>query len=124
MREPKVTEVAMIQHGTIEMAGASPDGLVGDDGLVEIKCPNTATHIETLLNQAVPAKYITQMQFQMACTGRKWCDFVSFDPRMPEKTRLFIKRVERDNGFIAEMEKEIIKFLSELGRKVEQLEQL
>jgi len=119
-----VEEEGFVPHPVITMAGASPDGLIGDDGLVEIKCPNTATHIETLLNQAVPAKYITQMQFQMACTGRKWCDFVSFDPRMPEKTRLFIKRVERDNGFIAEMEKEIIKFLSELGRKVEQLEQL
>lgn len=119
-----VEEEGFVPHPVITMAGASPDGLIEDDGLVEIKCPNTATHIETLLNQAVPAKYITQMQFQMACTGRKWCDFVSFDPRMPEKTRLFIKRVERDNGFIAEMEKEIIKFLSELGRKVEQLEQL
>ena len=109
-----VEEEGFVPHPVITMAGASPDGLIGDDGLVEIKCPNTATHIETLLNQAVPAKYIIQMQFQI----------VSFDPRMPEKTRLFIKRVERDNGFIAEMEKEIIKFLSELGRKVEQLEQL
>lgn len=119
-----VEEEGFVPHPFITMAGASPDGLIGEDGLVEIKCPNTATHIDTLLTQTVPAKYITQMQFQMACTGRKWCDFVSFDPRMPEKTRMFVKRVERDNGFIAEMEQEIIKFLSELGRKVEQLEQL
>lgn len=119
-----VEEEGFVPHPVITMAGASPDGLIGEDGLVEIKCPNTATHIDTLLTQTVPAKYITQMQFQMACTGRQWCDFVSYDPRMPEKTRMFVKRVERDNGFIAEMEKEIIKFLSELGRKVEQLEQL
>ena len=81
-----VDEVAMISHPTIENAGASPDGLVGDDGLVEIKCPNTATHIDTLLTQTVPGKYITLMQWQMATTGRKWCDFVSFEDR--KSTRL------------------------------------
>ena len=87
-----VDEVAMISHPTIKRAGASPDGLVGEDGLVEIKCPNTATHIDTLLTQTVPGKYITQMQWQMACTGRKWCDFVSFDNRLPEELQIFIKR--------------------------------
>jgi predicted phage-related endonuclease len=105
------------------MAGASPDGLVDDDGLVEIKCPITATHIETLLGQTVPAKYITQMQWQMACTGRKWCDFVSFDPRMPEEMQIFIKRVERDDETILSLEREIMMFLSELDEKVSKLKE-
>lgn len=119
-----VDETGLVDHPTIAMAGASPDGLVGEDGLVEIKCPNTATHIDTLLTQTVPGKYITQMQFQMACTGRQWCDFVSFDPRMPTKAQLFIKRVQRDEAFIKEMEQEITKFLAEVTAKVEQLNKL
>jgi len=119
-----VTEVAMIQHGTIEMAGASPDGLVGDDGLVEIKCPNTSTHIATLMADKAPSQYIPQMQWQMACTGRAWCDFVSFDPRMPEDMQLFIKRVPRDNALIAEYEAEVIKFLAEVQETVDKLIQI
>ena len=119
-----VDETGLVDHPTIPMAGASPDGLVGEDGLVEIKCPNTATHIDTLLTQTVPAKYITQMQFQMACTGRQWCDFVSFDPRMPQKAQIFIKRVLRDDSFIREIESEIKKFLAEVSAKVDQLNKL
>jgi putative phage-type endonuclease len=119
-----VDETGLVDHPTIEMAGASPDGLVGEDGLVEIKCPNTATHIDTLLTQTVPGKYITQMQFQMACTGRQWCDFVSFDPRMPQKAQIFIKRVPRDDAFIKEIESEIKKFLAEVTAKVDQLNKL
>jgi hypothetical protein len=106
------------------MTGASPDGLVGPDGLVEIKCPNTATHIDTLLGQSVPGKYITQMQWQMACTNRAWCDFVSFDPRMPEAMRLFVSRVERDDDAIAELEKHVQDFLVEVDRKVSELTRL
>lgn len=119
-----VTEVAMIQHGTIEMAGASPDGLVGEDGLVEIKCPDTSTHIATLMADKAPSQYIPQMQWQMACTGRAWCDFVSFDPRMPEDMQLFIKRVQRDNALIAEYEAEVIKFLSDVQETVDKLIQI
>ena len=119
-----VEETGLVDHPTIPMAGASPDGLVGEDGLVEIKCPNTATHIDTLLTQTVPAKYITQMQFQMACTGRQWCDFVSFDPRMPAKAQIFVKRVLRDDVFIREVESEIKKFLAEVSAKVIQLNNL
>ena len=119
-----VDETGLVDHPTIPMAGASPDGLVGEDGLVEIKCPNTATHIDTLLTQTVPAKYVTQMQFQMACTGRQWCDFVSFDPRMPQKAQIFIKRVLRDDSFIKEIESEIKKFLAEVSAKVDQLNKL
>jgi len=116
-----VDEVGFVPHPTIEMAGASPDGLVGDDGLLEIKCPNTATHIETLLSQIVPGKYNTQMQFQMACTGRQWCDFVSFDNRLPEELQLFVKRVPRDTVFIRLIEAEIIQFLAELDDKINKL---
>jgi len=116
-----VDEVGFVPHPSIIMAGASPDGLVGDDGLLEIKCPNTATHIETLLSQSVPGKYNTQMQFQMACTGRQWCDFVSFDNRLPEELQLFVKRVPRDNEFIKQMEDEVVKFLNELDIKIAQL---
>jgi putative phage-type endonuclease len=116
-----VDEVGFVPHPSIEMAGASPDGLVGDDGLLEIKCPNTATHIETLLSQTVPGKYNTQMQFQMACTGRKWCDFVSFDNRLPAELQLFVKRVPRDDVFIKQIEAEIVQFLAELDEKITKL---
>jgi putative phage-type endonuclease len=116
-----VTEVGFVNHQTIENAGASPDGFVGDLGLIEIKCPNTATHIDTLLSQTVPSKYNTQMQWQMVCTGRHWCDFVSFDPRLPAELQLFIKRVEYDPVFGAMLEKEVIGFLKELDNKIEQL---
>jgi putative phage-type endonuclease len=116
-----VDEVGFVPHPSIEMAGASPDGLVGTDGLLEIKCPNTATHIETLLSQGVPGKYNTQMQFQMACTGRKWCDFVSFDNRLPAELQLFVKRVPRDEVFIRLIEAEIVQFLAELDDKINKL---
>jgi putative phage-type endonuclease len=116
-----VDEVGFVSHPTIEMSGASPDGLVGDDGLIEIKCPNTATHIETLLSESVPNKYYTQMQFQIACTGRKWCDFVSFDNRLPTELQMFIKRVPRDDMYIKLIEDEIVKFLAELDTKINQL---
>jgi putative phage-type endonuclease len=119
-----VDEVAMITHPTIEAAGASPDGLVGDDGLLEIKCPNTATHIDTLLTQTVPGKYITQMQWQMACTGRKWCDFVSFDPRMSDGLQLFVKRINLDTDYVAMLEKEVVQFLTELDGKIKKLNEL
>ena len=119
-----VTEVAMIQHPKIEMAGASPDGLVGEDGLVEIKCPNTSTHIATLMADKAPSGYMAQMQWQMACTGRAWVDFVSFDPRMPEDMQLFIKRVPRDEKLIAEYEAEVVKFLAEVQETVDKLIEL
>lgn len=109
-----VDTVGFVQHPTIERAGASPDGLVGHDGLVEIKCPNTATMIDTLLTGKVPSNYATQMQMQMACTGRAWCDYAVFDSRMPVKAQLFVKRVQRDQKFIDDMEKEIIAFLAEV----------
>lgn len=116
-----VQEVGFVPHPRIKMAGASPDGYVGDDGNVEIKCPNTATHIETLLGGAVPGKYITQIQFQLACTGRAWADFVSYDPRMPENMRFFVRRVMRDDTVIADLERETIAFLAEIDKTVSDL---
>lgn len=116
-----VEQIAFVPHPTIDQAGASPDGLVDGGGLVEIKCPQSATHLETLLDQAVPGKYETQMQFQMACTGRQWCDYVSYDPRMPENMRLFVKRVPRDQARITELETEIVRFLKELDAKLSEL---
>ena len=108
-----VKEEGFVDHPTIEGFGCSPDGLVGD-GLIEIKCPNTANHIETVLENKAPSKYIPQMQAQMACTGAKWCDFVSFDPRVPEDLQLFVVRVERDQEYIDAMEVEVKQFLSEV----------
>jgi len=116
-----VDEVGFVPHPKILMAGASPDGLVSDDGLLEIKCPNTATHIDTLLSETVPGKYNTQMQFQMACTDREWCDFVSFDNRLPTELQLFVKRVPRDNVFIRLIESEIVQFIAEMDEKINKL---
>ena len=119
-----VEEVGFAIHPTIKDAGASPDGLVGEFGLVEIKCPNTATHIQTLLDQKVPEKYNVQMQWQMACTSRQWCDFASFDPRMEEGLQLFIKRVEYHPLYVAELEKEVINFLMDVEDKIQKLNKL
>lgn len=123
-RDAQVSEIAFVDHPVIGMTGASPDGLVGDHGLVEIKCPNTATHLDTLLTQAIPSKYVTQMLWQMACTGRQWCDFVSYDPRLPEAMSLFVKRVDRDDKLIASLEKDVAEFLAELDLKLAQLDTL
>jgi putative phage-type endonuclease len=109
-----------VPHPNIEWAGASPDGYV-EDGLVEVKCPNTATHIDTLLGAPIPQKYRLQMQWQMICAERGWCDFVSFDPRMPPHLQLNVERVERDARLIAKMEAEAKQFLAEVAEKVEQL---
>lgn len=121
MFDVDVVQVGFVNHPDIAMSGASPDGLVGDDGLVEIKCPNTATHIETLREEKVATKYLNQMQWQMACTGRAWCDFVSYDPRLPGDLALWAKRVERDDEHIADLEKMVRDFLAELDQVVEDL---
>jgi putative phage-type endonuclease len=113
-----VTEVAFIDHPEIAMTGASPDGLVGNDGLIEIKCPNTATHLDTLLGEPIAQKYVTQMMWQMACTGREWCDFVSFDPRLPENMQMFVQRVPRDLSLILDLEQQVSDFLAEIDAKV------
>jgi len=134
-----VTLVGFVDHPTIEMAGASPDGLVSDGafdpeagyvfadnpcgGLVEIKCPSTSTHIDTLLSEKVPLKYMTQMQWQMACTQTRWGDFVSYDPRLPVNMQLWVSRIERDDERIKELEEMVAAFLDELDAKVKQLQE-
>ena len=116
-----VIETGFHPHPSILFCGASPDGLVGDTGLVEIKCPNTATHIATLTGSSIDRKYILQMQWQMECTGRDWCDFASFDPRLPDEMQLHVRRVERDQALIDEISDEVTKFLTEVANTVEQL---
>lgn len=116
-----VSLVGFVDHPTVAMTGASPDGLVGTDGLVELKCPQTKTHIETLLGGTIPDAYRKQMLWQMACTERSWCDFVSYDPRMPEDLRLFVRRLPRDDDAITEMVDGVRQFLSEVDATVDRL---
>jgi putative phage-type endonuclease len=110
-----------VGHPTIGSAGASPDGFVGSAGLVEFKCPNTATHIATLLGGSVPGKYVLQMQWQMECTDALWCDFVSYDKRMPESMRLFVARLERDQAVIDDLSANVLAFLAEINATVSEL---
>jgi len=118
-----VEETGFVCHDTL-MAGCSPDGLVDWDGLIEIKCPwSTAVHIETLLN-GMPTDHTPQVQGQMWITGREWCDFVSFDPRMPEALQLHVQRIQRDPSFIADLEARITSFLQQVGTQVEALRRL
>jgi len=117
-----VDQVPFIDHPTIDWFGCSPDGLVGSDGLIEIKCPNSATHWSYVKEGKPPQKYIIQMQAQMSVTGAKWCDFVSFDPRMPERSKLLIINVPRDPEFILYMETEINQFLNEVEAEVKLME--
>ena len=118
-----VEEVGFIDHPTVTMSGASPDGFA-EDGLIEVKCPNTATHLEYVLAELPPLKYFTQMQWQMACTGRPWCDFVSYDPRLPERLQLLVVRVPRDDDYIKMLEQEVTVFLQELDDKLNKLEKV
>ena len=108
--------VGFIDHGSIEWAGFSPDALANDDGLIEIKCPNSATHIASLLGAPIDPDYVKQMQWAMACTGFGWCDWISFDPRMPPEMQLHVRRVKRDPVLIAELESETRQFLIEVER--------
>lgn len=118
-----VSEIDYVPHKTIKRAGASPDGIVGD-GLLELKCPNSTTHFNYFLAGEVPEKYKPQMAWQMACTGAKWCDFVSYDPRVPDDLQYFEIRYERDDVYIATLEAEVTKFLEEVEAKYQQLNNL
>ena len=119
-----VVETGFVPHPTIADTGASPDGLVDEDGLIEIKCPNTATHYATLLSGTIDRKYVLQMQWQMACTGRTWCDFVSFDPRVSPAKQYFCKRIARDDDLIAELEAAVVTMLEEVKRDLSKLNEL
>jgi len=118
-----VTEVGFVNHPRIENAGASPDGIVGA-GLVEIKCPNTASHIEYLMSKEPPQKYYYQMQWQIGCAMAEFCDWVSYDPRMPQELQLLIVRIYRDEDCIKMLEAEVETFLSELDAKVKALKEM
>lgn len=120
-RDAEIEEVGFLPHPTIADAGASPDGLVGETGLVEFKCPTVITHLETLETDVIAPEYLQQMQWQMACTGREWCDFASYDPRYPEAMKLYVQRVKRDDELIAEIETDVIAFLGELSERVQRL---
>jgi putative phage-type endonuclease len=121
MTDNAVSQIAYVNHPTIKMSGCSPDGLIGPDGLIEIKCPNTSTHIDFLLGEPIDDKYMKQMQWQMACTERAWCDFVSFDPRMPAKMQMKIVRVPRDDLLIHDYGVAVEAFLAEIDAKIERL---
>jgi hypothetical protein len=119
----EVTLAEFVPHPTIQMCGASPDGYVGRDGLIECKCPEPAAHMMTLRN-IIDERYIKQMQFQMAVTGRVWCDFVSYNPMFLDKEtgddeRLTIQRVHRDPKRIAALEQDVRDFLDEVAATVE-----
>jgi putative phage-type endonuclease len=116
-----VQTVGMFLHPEIKGTHASPDGLVGEDGLVEIKCPQPAQHLATLLGQEIPEKYLLQMQWQLGCSNRKHCDFVSYSPSFPESMRLFVRRMERNDAQLMELETEVLQFLREVDHKVKSL---
>lgn len=119
-----VQTVGLVIHPTIENFVASPDGLIGEDGLVEIKCPNTSTIIDYHLKSEVPNKYILQIQSQLACTERSYCYFVAYDDRLPPDLSLFVKKIERDDALIKTIEKETITFLDECFDTLSQLKSL
>jgi putative phage-type endonuclease len=128
-RDVSVTEVGFFDHPVIKNSGASPDGAVNAEedgkyaGLIEIKCPIETTHTNTLISKSVPSKYIPQMQWQLACTGAKWVDFVSYNPNFPMELQLFIVRVDRDDTYIAELEAEVLKFLDEVDQTILKLKE-
>jgi len=118
-----VDEVGFIKHPTIELCGGSPDGTIEDDGGIEIKCPfNSAVHLQTVLT-GMPDEHAAQVQGCMWLTGRKWWDFVSYDPRMPEPLRLYVQRIERDDAYIATLESEVVKFLAEVAERVAKIQE-
>ena len=119
-----VREVGLVLHQKNERFGASPDGVVGEEGLLEIKCPRTHVHIAYTLSGKPPSEYLPQMAWQAACCGRKWVDFASYDPNMPERLQLFIVRYEPTQEYMAELEAEAEAFLVEMMEKVERLNRL
>jgi len=119
-----VEQVGLIKHPALNYSHASPDGLVGTDGMIEIKVPSPANHIEYLLAGVVPSIYVKQLQWQMACSGRLWNDFVSYGPELPEELQIFIVRMERDNAMIAEMEKYVMEFQASILKMIDDLQKL
>jgi putative phage-type endonuclease len=124
LKHGAVSEVGFFIHPTIEMSGASPDGaLVNQNGGIEIKCPIETTHTNTLMTKSIPSKYIPQMQWQMACAGYDFVDFISYNPNFPPNLQLWVKRLDRDNNYIAELEVEVVKFLNEVEETIFKLKE-
>ena len=119
-----VDEVGLCIHPVIDRSGASPDGLVSNSGLVEIKCPKAATHLAYLIAGVVPAGYKNQMMWQMACCDRDWCDFVSFRPDLPEHLQLFLIRFHRDQKEIDKLETAVNAFLATVDEMIKKLKEI
>lgn len=119
-----VQPVGLVIHPRIDRAGASPDGLVGADGLLEIKCPRTHNHLEYLLGQEPPSNYVPQMAWQCACTGRAWVDFASYCPAMPDDLKLFVVRYEPSMTYLKELEAAVADFLAEMDEKLARVAKL
>lgn len=119
--ESMVDTVGFVLHPTFDFAGSSPDGLVGDDGGLELKCPKTTTHIKWLMDGKVPEEHQAQCLWHMTCCERKWWDFMSFDPRLPDGLKIFIARMERDDERIAAIESEVARFNDEVEATIAQL---
>lgn len=116
-----VKGTGLIDHPVIKLSGASPDGLVNLDGQIEVKCPSTATHLNTLLTKEIPVEYIPQITWQLACTRREWCDFVSYDPRLPEHLQLVVIRVNAEDLDIAGIEQSVIQFNQKIHQIIAEL---
>jgi hypothetical protein len=123
-RNADIVQVGFVPHPTIAMSGASPDGLIGDLGIIEIKCPRSKTHLNTLLGADIDPEYMAQMQWGLACTGRRWCDWISYDPRMPDHLQLVVRRVSRLDSMIADLEADAKAFLDEVHAKTVTLQKM
>jgi putative phage-type endonuclease len=121
LNDVEVTEIGFVRHPHIDKAGCSPDGLIGENGLIEIKCPLASTHLQTLLSDSMDGRYLTQVQFQMATTGRQWCDLVSYCPDLPADMQMWTRRIPRDDSVIRDLEAEVSKFLAEVSTTVSKL---
>ena len=119
-----VEQIAWVEHPTIPMAGCSPDGFVGEHGLIEIKCKEIHNHLDSILNDKIDPDHQAQMMWQMCCTGRQWCDYVCFDDRAPEGLQLFVKRLHRDEEKIKQMEDEVRAFLKDLENMIQKLNEI
>lgn len=117
----EVLQIGLVPHPRIARTHASPDGLVGASGVLEIKSPEPKAHIEFLLSGVIPQRYSLQMQWQLCCCEREWVDFVSWHPDFPAEMQLFVRRVQRDDAMIATLEKEVAEFLAEVADKVAKL---
>lgn len=123
IKKVNVEEAGFVLHPSLDRCGASPDGVINGEGLLEIKVPNTLTHLEYLRDGIVPSEYMPQITWQLACAGpeAKYCDFVSFDPRLPDELQMFVVRVDRDEKKIAEQENQAVIFLEEVVQEFERI---